>query len=38
MGLQGLPRSAGQTSATDQLIQMAGKPADKDKDPLSNLG
>lgn len=38
MGLQGLPRSAGQSSATDQLIQMAGKPAEKDNDPTSNLG
>ena len=38
MGLQGLPRNPGQTSATDQLIQMGTKSADKDKDLTVNLG
>lgn len=38
MGVQGLPRNTGQSSATDQLVQMGSKPALKEKDPTANLG
>ena len=38
MGVHGLPRSTGQTSATDQLVQMGGKAGEKEKDPALNLG
>ena len=38
VGLQGLPRNAGQGSATDQLIQMNSKPVEREKDVTANLG
>lgn len=38
MGVQVLPRNVGQTSATDQLIQMGAKPVDREKDLTANLG
>lgn len=38
MGVQVLPRNAGQTPATDQLVQMGARPVDKEKDPAANLG
>lgn len=38
MGVQGLPRNSGQTSATDQLVQMGTKVVDKERDSTTNLG
>lgn len=38
MGVHGLPRSTGQGSATDQLVQMGSKAGEKEKDPTLNLG
>ncbi len=38
MGVHGLPRSAGQSSATDQLIQMGSKAGEKEKNLALNLG